>query len=326
MSTKKLKVGIIGCGGIARAHAAAYGAVEGVEVASVYDVSESSAAALAKEIGATVAESLDAMIEDGLDAVSNCTPPGVHLGTCLPFVKAGIPILCEKPLEATDTTARRLAEAVRRRKVPFMTAFCHRFHPPIVAMKNLIDKGELGEPLLFRNIFTGHLDLKPNHRSRPELSGGGTMIDNGTHSVDLFRFLVGDPTEVNCMTATIRQKVNVEDFGAMILSARGKCFGELVACHSTGVGRGVVEWHGTKGSAILDYSAGLSYQVQGKGSVFVDCVQEPNRFTAEVQHFVGCVRNGRKPAVTEEDGLKASRVISAAYRAAKERRTVRIRL
>jgi len=322
---RKLRVGIIGCGGIAYAHLKAYKRIRGVEVHAVHDVSAEASGRLAEVAGADAVASIGDMIRLGVDAVSVCTPPGVHLEVCRPFIKQGIPILCEKPLAADAAAASRLAAAVRKQGSLFMTAFCHRFHPPVVALKKLIDRGVLGEALLFRNIFAGYLELKNDHRSQRELSGGGTLIDNGSHSADLFRFLVGEPTSVGCMIGTVRQQTGVEDFGAMTLSVGGKCFGEIAATHSCPVGSNALEWIGTKGSARLVYWNDLSYQVAGKEPVKVKCPDEPNRFALEVRHFVGCIRKGTSPAVSVEDGLKASRILSAAYLAADSGKQQRIR-
>lgn len=193
--TKSLRVGVVGCGGIARAHASAYGAAAESEVVAVYDVRPQAAAALAREVGDSVAatRSIDELLGCGLQAVSVCTPPGVHLETCLPFIEAGIAVLCEKPLEKDLPTAKQLATAVDAADSLFMTAYCHRFHPPIMELRRLISAGVLGDPLLLRSIFSGAMDLSCDHRSRPSLSGGGSMIDNCSHSVDLFRHLMGSP-------------------------------------------------------------------------------------------------------------------------------------
>ncbi|NLF01100.1 MAG: Gfo/Idh/MocA family oxidoreductase [Anaerolineales bacterium] len=324
-----VRVGIVGCGGIARQHLAGYRALPDVVVTQVYDVREEAAVRLAGEAEASVAQSLEQMLELGVDAVSICTPPGVHLENCLPFVAAGVPILCEKPLEASAKSAAELAKAVRGRGSTFMTAFCHRFHPPIVALRGLIEAGTLGDPILFRNIFGGRMDLAPDHRSRPALSGGGTMIDTCSHSVDLFRFLVGNPTSVACMVGNVVQQLPVEDFCTLALEAGGKAFGEIAASHSFAVGSNEVAWFGTKGTGVVNYwgnAPALTYQVAGGTWQVVNVEETPNRFAREIAHFIQCVREGSEPAISVEDGLKASQIITAGYQAAAERRTVTLAL
>jgi predicted dehydrogenase len=322
MSDEKLRIGIVGCGGIARAHLSGYRNAGNAEVVSVYDVSAQAAGALGSELGARVAHSPEEMAKvDHLDAVSVCTPPATHLEVCLPFINARIPILCEKPLEASAKAAAKLAAAVTARRAIFMTAYCHRFHPAIVELKKLIDAGTLGKPLFFRNIFGGYFELKGNHRARPELSGGGCLIDNCSHSVDLFRFLVGEPTEVQAFTGHVMQKAPVEDIGLLHLSVRGKSFGEITSGYSLKVCGNWVEWYGTQGTAIVSYwnanQPDLVYKLEGGQEwVTVDCSQLPDRFSAEVMHFLDCARSHRKPAITANDGFRTSVVIDAAYTSA----------
>ncbi len=316
----KLRVGIVGCGGIARAHLAGYRNASGVEIVSAYDVVAPAAGAFAAEAGARVAESIEEMVRlDKLDAVSICTPPAVHLVNSLPFLEAKIPVLCEKPLELNARTAAKLATAVRRSRTLFMTAFCHRFHPAIIELKKLIDAGALGKPVLFRNIFGGYIDMKHNHRAKPELSGGGVIVDNGSHSVDLFRFLVGEPTAVQATAGKVVQKLPIEDFGVITLERNGKAFGEILSSYSLKVCGNWVEWYGTQGTALVSYwndgQPDLVYKAEGQPSwTPVDCSAHPDRFTGEIAHFVECIRTGRKkPAVSVDDGYRAAVVIQAAY-------------
>ncbi|MCL5998958.1 MAG: Gfo/Idh/MocA family oxidoreductase [Chloroflexi bacterium] len=331
MTSNQLRIGIVGCGGIARAHLASYQHTGDAQVVAVYDVSAKAARALAAETGARITASPAEMAKlDDLSAVSICTPPASHYEVCKPFLAAQVPVLCEKPLEVSARLAAKLAQAVASSGGLFMTAYCHRFHPAIVELKKLIDAGTLGKPLFFRNIFGGYFELKGNHRAKPELSGGGCVVDNCSHSVDLFRFLVGEPTAVQAVAGNILQRSAVEDFGALHLESRGKAFGEITSSYSLKVCGNWVEWYGTLGSAIVSYwNAGqpdLVYRLAGAQDwVVVDCSQHPDRFTAEVSHFLDCVRTGKKPAITVNDGLRASLTIDAAYRSIATGRKVTIK-
>lgn len=318
---RNIRVGIVGCGGIARAHLAAYRKCRGVEIASVYDQRKSAAKAFAEEAGARVARSVDEMAtRDGLAAVSICTPPSAHLENCKPFLAAKVPILCEKPLAASAAPAAKLAAAARRSRSVFMMGFCHRFHPAIIELKKLIKRGLLGRPILFRNIFGGYVPLKGNHRARPDLSGGGCLIDHCSHSIDLFRFLVGEPTHVQARGGNVVQKLPVEDFGMIHLERDGNTFGDITSSYSLKVCGNWVEWYGTKGTAVVSYwnegHPDLAFRVQGGSWTPVDCSRHPDRFTGQIRHFLACVRSRRKPSVSAEDGLKANHIVAAVYRSA----------
>ena len=146
--------------------------------------------------------------------------------------EAGIAVLCEKPLEASVDAAQALAGLVKQHDTLFMPAFCHRFHPAIIELKKLIDGGVLGELLLFRNIFGGYFQLGNTFRADRALSGGGALIDNGCHSIDLYRFLMGDPTDVQAHISTVLQTAPVEDLGMFNLAIGGKRHGHIVSSYS----------------------------------------------------------------------------------------------
>lgn len=328
-SSNGIKIGIVGCGGISRMHVQAYKQA-GARIALVYDTNRVAAAALAKETGAQVADSLRAMAHPGeLDAVSICTPPAFHLEHCLPFVNARLPVLCEKPLEISVPRAQRLAAAVQKRRSLFMTAYCHRFHPPIIEAKKLIASGRLGRPLFFRNMFAGKFVLKGNHRADPKLSGGGCVADNAAHAVDIFRFLVGDVTAVQAQVANLAQQEAVEDFGLLFLRGKQGCVGEIACCYSTPVATNYVEVLCEKGAVTVNYwipgRPDIAYRIEGeKEERTIDVSKVPDRFTAEIAQFLKCVRTGAKSAVTVADGLASAKVIAAAYASAKSGKLVRL--
>jgi len=323
-----LRIGIVGCGGIAEAHLDGYKNVEGNQIVAVYDISKSSAEKMAAQTGARVAASLEEMaVKDQLDAVSVCTPPSVHLENCAPFLKAGIAVLCEKPLEVNAGRAAELAALVQKTGTLFMTAYCHRFHPAVLALRGLIDKDVLGRPLVFRNIFGGYIDMTQNHRANPKLSGGGVLIDNCSHSVDLFRFLTGEPTAVSAVTGNLVQTMPIEDFGMIHLSVNDKIFGEITSNYSLRGCGNFVEWYGTKGMAIISYwNVGfpeLKYRVDGDW-IEVDCSAYPNRFIGEITHFVKCIREKKTPSITAADGLRASQIMQAVYQSAEQKKWVAV--
>ncbi len=330
--SREMRVGIVGCGGIARAHADGYKSAGRAKIVMVYDPAHKAAKRLAAETGATAAGSLAEMIKDDhLDAVSICSPPAAHMDNCAPFLKAGIPVLCEKPIEVNAVRAARLAAVARRSGTIFMTAFCHRFHPSIIELKKLIGNGLLGRPLLFRNIFGGYSKLKGNHRTKPEISGGGCLVDHCAHSVDLFRFLVGEPAYAQAFAGNIMQKLRIEDFGMIHLATRGnKAFGEITASYSLKGCGNYVEWYGTKGLAIISYwnasHPDLTYKLEhDKEWTTVDCSRHPGRFAGEISHFLDCAAKRRQPSITADDGLKAARIAHAIYASVARGRRVAVR-
>ena len=316
---ERLRIGIVGCGGIATAHTSAYQKVADVEIVFVFDVRREGAEKAASSTGARIACSVDEMVEkDRLDAVSVCTPPATHLAVCRPFLQKGIAILCEKPLEVDAPAAAELAATVEKSDGVFMTAFCHRFHPAVIELRKLIDQGTLGTPLLFRNMFGGYSDMTTNHRAKRSLSGGGPLIDHCCHSYDLFRHLVGDPSAVQAMAGNVLQDMEIEDFGMALLDVKGKSFGEITASYSLQACSNLVEWYGSEGRAVVSYfdanEPDLKYRTKDSADwVAVDCSQHPDRFTGEITHFVHCVGTKSQPPISAEDGLKANQIAAAIY-------------
>ena len=148
MKSGTFNLGIVGCGAVAKLHAVALAAMPGVKLALVHDVRSEAAEKFAAAHNSRAAQSTAQMIEAGLDAVIVCTPPAYHEASSLPFLDAGIAVLCEKPLAQSYTAAQRFAEQVRARKTPLLIAFTLRFHPSLVKLRQLVDEGVLG-PLHF---------------------------------------------------------------------------------------------------------------------------------------------------------------------------------
>ncbi len=142
MSEKTLRVGLVGAGGIGKIHLARYPKVSRASLIAVCDPVEGAAQAAAEGIGAAAYSSLEAMLQaEKLDAVDICTPTSVHAEAAHRAIDAGLHVLCEKPLAQDPQTARSIVDAAAARGVLLMNAFCHRFHPPIMQVKSLIDRG-----------------------------------------------------------------------------------------------------------------------------------------------------------------------------------------
>ena len=139
---------------------------------------------------------------DSLDAVSLCTVPSTHHGIAIDLLKAGVNVLCEKPLAISVTQAEEMSRTAKERNRLLFTAFKFRFHDEVRRAKELIDAGSLGQILNFRLMFGGYIDMAGQWYSQKALSGGGIIMDNGPHAADLMHFLFGD---VKSVTAQVGQ-------------------------------------------------------------------------------------------------------------------------
>lgn len=316
----KLRIGIIGCGGISAAHIGAYGKLpEEVAIVAFCDAVRESAAMRAAGTDAAVYSDWAEMLQrERLDAISVCTPPSTHREIVVAALEQGLPVLCEKPLAGGIEDARAMVAVAERTGKLLMPAFCHRFHPPVLALKELLASGALGTPFLFRNMFGGKANMESNHRAVKALAGGGVLVDNSSHAMDMFRYLVGEVYNVSARAATVAQKMETEDLGAILFEGPARCMGTVISTYSIPVFDNNVEVFGSEGTAVIQYwGADLRYQKAGeKEWTVISGAGKPDRFAAEIAHFVRCVRGEEQPITTPRDGLRVQEVMGAVYRAA----------
>lgn len=331
MSTQELRVGIVGCGNISREHVKGYQRDGNVRIVKIFDVHRASAEKMAQAVGAEVAESLEEMAQPGeLDAVSICTPPGSHLESCLPFLRAGIPILCEKPFEKNLDAALQLEEEIRNSSSLFMIAFCHRFNPYVREARRLLTEEAdlLGRPIFFRNLFGGYLPVA-GHRADANVSGGGVLIDNCSHSLDLFRFLMGEVDVVQAQVRNLDQQVAVEDFASIDVTGRGGFSGQIASSYSLPVAYNSIEIYCSKTTIVINYGVPdrpnlmlhIPTEVQARA---VEVDESFDQFSGEISYFLDCVRTGATPTPGIDDAVASAHLIDAAYRSATEGRIIAV--
>jgi len=325
MSDQALKIGIIGCGGISRAHAGGYKSAEGAEIVAVSDVRPGAAEAMAGDQGAAFYDDWRKMIScEKLDAVSICTPPSSHREIALGCVEAGLAVLCEKPLADSVPAAAEIEQAARSSGKPFMVGFKFRFHPGVERAKELLEAGELGEVVLMRTMAAGFTDMSDRWFSKRAIAGGGVALDNGVHLLDTVRFVAGDIADISARASTIAQEMEVENTAAFLFSLERGGYGTaMLSWISATMGDWLGELHGTKGSVFWDWASFEHRPKDGERACVEYSPEECNMFEREVAHFLDCVRTGATPRATAEDGLRVQQVIEAAYRSADDEIVVR---
>ncbi len=321
MSNHTLRVGLIGAGGIGRTHLASYDRVREAQIVAVVDINEELARHAAQQVSAQAFQSVEQMLNEvELDAVDICTPPAAHLEAALPAIERGLHVLCEKPLAHHPDAARQMVDAAEKKGVKLMTAFCHRFHPPVIALKRLIDAGELGEVVMFRNRFAGPFKgVEERWFSDKEVAGGGVLMDTSVHSIDLFRFLVGEVARVQAVVRQTNPAIgDVEDTAIALLSTQDGRMGVVEASWVLAAGFNVVEVYGTEGAAMVHYWDGFKSRYKTSKMEDWQPLEEvgPDRFVGEIQHFVDACLNRTPLQVTGYDGLRAVEIVYEAYRTA----------
>jgi predicted dehydrogenase len=208
------RVAIVGCGliGDKRAHAAL---AAGCRIVSVADVDRPRAEQLARRLGSSAAVLTDyrEVPSSAPDIVVIATPHDRLASIALAMTEAGHHVLVEKPAGRTAAEVEPILAAARRRNVLVKVGFNHRFHPAMLKARAIVDSGLLG-PLLFVRGRYGHggrVGYEQEWRMRPEISGGGELIDQGMHLIDLSRWFLGDFDDVYGVAPTYFWQSAVED-------------------------------------------------------------------------------------------------------------------
>lgn len=308
----KLRIGIIGCGGIAKAHVEGY-LKNGLEITALTDVNASAAAAMAEKCkSAKCFKDCKALLDSGkVDAVSICTPPAAHEEAAVMALGKNIHVLLEKPQAHTLKSAENIANAAKKSKGLLMMAYRHRFLPAVQMIKTLIDADRIGNPVLFNNIFCGPAShLKDKWFTKKEIAGGGCMLDTSSHSVDLFRYLMGEVIAQEAVMHRHWEETNVEDASLLTVKSERGAIGSLGAAWVAGSGAAFIDVFGLKGRLYYDYCKPDELKYFPPGGEPESLKVEPsNGFAEQIAHFVAAIDGREELSCTAFDGLRTMQII-----------------
>jgi UDP-N-acetylglucosamine 3-dehydrogenase len=319
---RKVRVAVIGAGGIGGAHLNAYREVADLcEIVGVADVNLSAAQERAANFGGAAFADYTQLLEQVQPAaISICTPPNLHLPIAQAAAERGIAILCEKPPARTLVETQSLVAAAAAGGTLLQFAFCHRFHQPVQQAQTLIATGRLGKVVQIYNRF-GFRFARAGHSwfTEAPIAGGGILIDTLVHSVDIFRALAGEVKSVAASISTTLETVQVEDSASILLTSERNVIGALTCSWVTPVSEAEVRIYGTEGEAVIDYgqNGGLRYRLADEAEWTQLPFDQPNRFQQQARAFLQAVTNATMPVVTGQDGLAVMAVIDAAYQSAR---------
>jgi predicted dehydrogenase len=324
---KDLRIGVIGAGTVGGWHLNSYRKA-GAAIVAVADPQEQLGRQRAAEYGCRYHADYRSLLADGqLDAVSICTPPDLHREHVLAALDRGLHVLCEKPFAATLDDARAMVAAARQSDRTLLVGFVHRFYEPAQRTRRMVAEGTLGPLISFHNRFA--VNNRKNHRDwviDPLRAGGGAFMDTAMHSVDLFRFLVGEVAAVTAFQRTVAVGLPVEDTGVLVLRAESGVLGVIEADWMTPAVDYTFALYGMDGAARVGYEPAelLSWSRATEAWTHepLESDQAMARFDREILHFLRCIRGEEQAAVTAEDGLRALQIVQAAYRSAATRAEV----
>ena len=343
-------IGIVGCGMIAEYHTRAVNEIDGASVVAAFSRSPKNGAKIAELAGgATTYDDLDAMLaHPGVDVVCICTPSGAHLEPAEKAARAGKHVVVEKPLEITLPRCDALIAACDAAGVRLCTIFPSRFSAANRALKAAIDAGRFGRLTLgdtavkwWRN--QDYYD-SGGWRGTWDLDGGGALMNQAIHNVDLLQWLMGDVESVTALAATLaHDRIEVEDTLVAALRFRNGALGTIEAATSAYPGLlKRTEIHGDRGSARVEQDDitlwDFSLKVPGDQEVYAAMeapagikagASDPRGIShaghrAQLADFLRAIDEGRAPFVDGREGRKSVAIIRAIYESAREERTIRL--
>jgi len=251
-------IGIIGGGNISDTHARAAKEIDGVEIAAIYGTNREKSARLAETYGAKVFDDLTAFLAHRpMQVVLIGSPSGLHAEQGIAAARCGLHVLTEKPIDITTERADALIDECARAQVKLGVFFQDRVAPGIRKLKELVDSGTLGKPILVSGRVKWYRPPEYYSGSRWRgtlaLDGGGALINQGVHTVDLLLWLMGDVRRVYAKTKTALHQIESEDTVVATLEFRNGAIGTLEAATSVYPGYNRrIELTGSEGTLILE--------------------------------------------------------------------------
>jgi predicted dehydrogenase len=327
MAEDMVTFGLIGAGGIAQAYAQAFETCTDARIVAVADVRAAAAQALAERLRCQAHDSYQALGErTDLDAVIVCTPPASHPEVCLHFLERKVHVLCEKPLSINVQSARTMLEAAARAGVILTMASKFRYVEDVIRAKSVVASGILGTLVLFENAFTTRVDMSARWNANPAVSGGGVLIDNGTHSVDLMRYFLGPLAEVQVVEGKPIQGLPVEETVRIFVRSLDGVMGSIDLSWSIDKQLdSFINIYGSHGTIAVGWKESKYRQSTSRDWVIFGKGYDKTRaFRSQITNFSRAVRGEESLLITAQDALASVEVIEAAYAALHQNHWTRV--
>ena len=330
-----LRFGMLGCGDISRHNARAIAAAPNAELVACFDPVAELSQDISDAYGAERLESAHELIRHSeVDAVFISVPHHLHEPLALMAIEEGRHVVVEKPLSTDVRSAMSIVQAAERAGVTLSTCFPQRYDPAVIAARQLVDEGALGElsgshvrvlidkpPAYWYGGYSGR--SHSTWRSSRERAGGGVLIMNACHYVDMVRHLAGtEVSAISALSSTVDGDMEVEDSITVALRYANGAIGSIVA--SSGVrgttSSGVQVW-GRDGHIVVEPRGRFfSFRYGGAGRTsrwhHFEGLPTINGRTAYVSRLATAIDRCERPDVSAADGLAVQAIIEAAYRSA----------
>lgn len=305
-----MRIGILGAGGISDTHVRAAHGIDGVTVVAVHGGNRDKAAALAQMAGAVPYDTLDAFLAHPMDMVAIGSPSGLHAEQAIAAVQRGLHVLVEKPLDTTLPKIDALIAEADRSRAKVGVFFQERLVPEIAAIKAAVEQGRIGTPV----FISGRLPWyrPPDYyagsrwRGTRALDGGGALMNQGIHTVDLLLWLFGPVAGVLGRTANRLHQIEVEDTAVAAIEFENGALGSIEATTAAAPGF-------PRRLEVAGTEATIVHEDAPRPAAVADAT--PHRRVLE--DFIRAIRAGTAPACDAREGRRSVAVIDAIYRSAR---------
>lgn len=334
-----IRFSILGTGMVAHYHKAAIenNSHRGARLVSVSHYNPAQRQSISEEFGVPCV-SLDSILKDKeIDVVCICTPSGQHAEQTLACLNAGKHVLVEKPMSLSVGDAEEMIATAQKQSLHLAIALQRRADPLFRSVKQAISNGDLGELTLASIVMPYYRDQgyydQAAWRGTWALDGGGVLMNQGIHIIDLLLWFMGDPVEVHAFADTIQRKIEVEDIATAVLRFKNGSMATITA--TTTVGGGAphrIELYGTNGTIQIEGEGVVRWDLQDPSKATVNPPElaknadagaggdpkgiSTDGHTAIVADLIQSIRKGHAPAIDGHEGKRSLAAIHAIYNAA----------
>lgn len=361
MAKKVFNISIAGCGKVAHLHAKAIENIQDARLAGVWSRTPENAKNFAASYGTKAYNDVAGMVTDtGTDLVIVCTPHPFHKQPAVEAAEAGANVLVEKPLASTLVDCDSIINACKTGNVKLGVISQRRWYSPVLRVKEAIEKGKIGKPVLATVNMLGWRDrqyyIADAWRGTWKLEGGGVLVNQSPHQLDLLLWFMGDIDEVYGLWRNLNHNyIEVEDTALAIIKFKSGAVGNIIVSNSQKPGLyGKVQIHGENGASVgvqtdggamfIAGSTGVAeppvndlWTVPGEEKMLKKWVKEDTQIfnridptvyymQCQIEDYLRAIANNSDPLVTGEAGRKTVELFTAIYRSTRDNAPVKFPL
>jgi UDP-N-acetylglucosamine 3-dehydrogenase len=319
-----MNIGIIGAGGMGKAHADRFARIEGCQVTAVADVNLDAAKALAGKYDAASFGDFRELLKTGVEAVCICTPPYLHEEQAVASAHARKHILLEKPIDVNLKAADAIVAASRSSRVTLMIGFVLHCDPAFKKVKEVFDSGAIGGLVVaWCSRMGGGPQPDPHHWLQNPAMSGGMAVEFNAHDLDWLRWVGGDVESAYGRVAHAKS-MRIEDNVLGILGYTTGGTALIAASWAAPIGHTFVGIIGTQGNVVLGNDGQVRSQRRGEEPVVYDLAGGVDSLLEEDNHFAQCALNGEEPEMSGPDGVAALELALAIQESSRSGEVVRM--